>query len=152
MSLDAILGAARVSSAIALEPGTACEIDCRRLLQMSGTHAEIYRWMLHTLSKRLFHDEQQLCLLGSRMGSDARLASFLRRLSRAYHDQGCPANEFHLPMNRRDIGNYLGMTEESASRVFARFQKHGLIRTERKQVSILEPEKLRRLCREGGTL
>jgi CRP/FNR family transcriptional regulator len=43
-------------------------------------------------------------------------------------------------MSRTDLASYLGMTLESLSRVFTRFNKAGLIRATRKHVDLLKPE------------
>ena len=41
-------------------------------------------------------------------------------------------------MSRQDIGNYLGLAIETVSRLFAHFQEQGLLRVNRKQITILE--------------
>jgi len=50
-------------------------------------------------------------------------------------------------MSRSDIGNYLGITEETVSRVFTRFQNEGLLATERRQVQLLDLERLDNIAR-----
>jgi CRP/FNR family transcriptional regulator len=46
----------------------------------------------------------------------------------------------------RDIGNYLGLTIESISRLLARFKKQGWIKVERRQVELLDPLMLKALA------
>ena len=44
--------------------------------------------------------------------------------------------EFHLRMTREEIGSYLGLTLETVSRLFSRFQNDGLIVVQQKQIRI----------------
>jgi CRP/FNR family transcriptional regulator len=78
-----------------------------------------------------------LMQLGKRTAEE-RLASFLLSLSARFRQRGLSATEFNLPMSRQDIGNYLGLAIETVSRLFAHFQEQGLLRVNRKQITILE--------------
>jgi len=65
----------------------------------------------------------QMVLLGQ-LNAAERAASFL--IEMAERATG-PDGGIHLPMNRQDIGDYLGMTLETVSRMFNRFKKEGVI-------------------------
>ena len=41
-------------------------------------------------------------------------------------------------MSREEIGNYLGLTLETVSRLFSRFAREGLIRVSQREVRILD--------------
>ena len=45
-------------------------------------------------------------------------------------------------MSRQDIGNYLGLAIETVSRLFASFQKHGLLSVNRREIVILDMKRL----------
>ena len=45
-------------------------------------------------------------------------------------------------MTRGDIGNYLGLTVETISRLLGRFQKSDMIAVKGKYISIIDEEKL----------
>ncbi len=49
-------------------------------------------------------------------------------------------------MSRADIGNYLGLTVETVSRVFSRFQKQALLEVDKKEIEILDMERLRAMA------
>ena len=49
-------------------------------------------------------------------------------------------------MSRTDIGNYLGLTIETVSRVFSRFNKQGLISVEGKEVALLDSDALKNIA------
>ena len=49
-------------------------------------------------------------------------------------------------MSRADIGNYLGLTVETVSRIFGRFQKQRLLKVDKKEIEILDLEGLQELA------
>ena len=52
------------------------------------------------------------------------------------------ASQFRLPLSRVDLGNYLGLTVETISRVFSRMQKNGILCVDNKEIEILDQEAL----------
>jgi CRP/FNR family transcriptional regulator len=50
-------------------------------------------------------------------------------------------------MSRSDIGNYLGIAEETVCRVFTRFQNEGLLTTDRRQVQLHDLDQLNNIAR-----
>lgn len=78
----------------------------------------------------------------SRMNAEEKLSAFLLNLSQRYAARGFSAREFRLTMTRGDIGNYLGLTIETISRLLGRFQKNGLISVQGKYITILKMEEL----------
>ena len=59
-------------------------------------------------------------------------------LSQRYASLGYSSTEFVLRMSREEIGNYLGLTLETVSRLFSRFARDGLIRINQREVRILD--------------
>jgi CRP/FNR family transcriptional regulator len=49
-------------------------------------------------------------------------------------------------MSRADIGNYLGLTVETVSRVFGRFQKQDILLVDKKEIEVLDIDQLRKLA------
>jgi CRP/FNR family transcriptional regulator len=52
-------------------------------------------------------------------------------------------------MSRVDIGNYLGLTVETVSRVFSRMQKMDILQVDNKEIEILDLEGLRTMANLG---
>ena len=53
------------------------------------------------------------------------------------------ADVISLPMNRRDIADYLGLTLETVSRMFAELKERGVIRLEgARRVHLLDKDQL----------
>jgi len=65
----------------------------------------------------------QMVLLGQ-LNAAERAACFLIEMAERVPE---PDGGIHLVMNRQDIGDYLGMTLETVSRMFNRFKKEGVI-------------------------
>jgi CRP/FNR family transcriptional regulator, nitrogen fixation regulation protein len=77
---------------------------------------------LKLVNRSLEHVENHLLLLG-RQTSLEKTASFLLEMDRRLEQ---PA-QIILPMSRRDIADYLGLTLETVSRTLSAFQQQGIL-------------------------
>ncbi len=143
--LDAITAGKHPCSAIALEATSVCEVPFDRLEELGAEVPSLPRQMLRVMSKAILHDQTLLAYL-SRKSAEERLAGFLLSLSQRFASRGFSAREFNLSMSRIDIGNYLGLAEETVSRLFTRFQEQGLLAVERKHVRLSDLDRLRQLA------
>jgi CRP/FNR family transcriptional regulator len=71
-----------------------------------------------------------------------RFAAFLVNLSARYAARGYSPTSFQLRMSREDIGNYLGLTIESVSRLLSRFKKQGWLQVDKREMMLLDPVRL----------
>jgi len=101
-----------------------------------------YRTLLKLMSRELVRDQGVMLLLGS-MRSAERLATFLLNLSQRFVARGFSPHEFHLRMTREEIGSYLGLSLETVSRLFSRFQSEGLVCVAQKHILIQDIDGLR---------
>ena len=85
-------------------------------------------------------------LLAGDWTADQRMAAFLIGLSRRLAARGFSPHRFQLTMARTDIGNYLRLAPETVSRVLRRFQKDGLLAIDRRDVELLDPQRLEDLA------
>lgn len=74
--------------------------------------------------------------------SEARVARFLAMQSKRYTNLGYSSKNFLLPMTRRDMGSYLGLTLETISRSLSALAAAGIISVNRRDIHILRPELL----------
>jgi CRP/FNR family transcriptional regulator, anaerobic regulatory protein len=132
-------------SAIALEDSEVCEIPYTRLEMLLGEIPSLQAHFHRMMSREIEREHQVMLLLGS-MSADQRVAAFLLNLSRRYEARGFSSSHFVLRMTREDIGNYLGLTIESVSRVFSRFKKNDWIEGSPRDVKILDRGALEELC------
>ena len=141
LGFDAIADNFHPSFAQALETSMVCEIPYKNLDELSNTMPKLKKQVLRLMSHEIKADQQMLTLL-NRKNAEQRVATFIISLSERYHARGLSATEFRLPMTRSDIGNYIGLTVETISRLLNRFHKSGLIKIDGKLISIIDTNKL----------
>jgi CRP/FNR family transcriptional regulator len=69
-------------------------------------------------------------------------ASFFMNLSVRLQQRGQSPNEFELSMTRCQIANYLGITDETVSRIITKFRQQRLIQADKKSIKILNAKRL----------
>lgn len=146
LGLGAMAGNQHMNEARALETTMVCEVPVEVLEAYSEEITSIRQQMLKIMSQEIF-DNQELMLLLGKKNADERVATFLLSLSRRFQRRSYSPLQFNLSMSRSDIGNYLGMAEETVCRVFTRFQDDGLLLTERRQVQLVDIERLKLMSR-----
>jgi CRP/FNR family transcriptional regulator len=122
---------------IALEDSEVCVIPYAYLEE-----PQLQRQLQKAMSREIVREQGVMMLLGS-MKAEERLATFLLNLSQRFVARGYSPSEFHLRMTRDEIGSYLGLSLETVSRLFSRFQHDGLITVQMKHIRILDVAALR---------
>jgi len=145
LGLDAIHNHQHPCSAIALETTSLCEIPFDILEDLSEDIPGLHHQLFRIMSKEIASD-QTLLMLMAQKNAEERLAAFLVNLSSRLKQRSFSETEFYLSMSRKDIGNYLGLTIETISRTFSRFQSEGLLTTQRKYVKILKLHELKNIA------
>ena len=145
LGLDAIHSHMHPCSAIALETTSLCEIPFEILEDLSEKVPTLNHQLFRIMSKEIASD-QTLLMLMAQKNAEERLAAFLVNLSSRLKQRNFSETEFFLSMSRKDIGNYLGLTIETISRTFSRFQNDGLLTTQRKYVNILKLDSLKAIA------
>lgn len=145
LGMDAISSDAHHCDAIALEDSEVCEIPFARLEELFSHIPTLLRHFHRIMSLEITREQNVMLLLGN-MRAEQRFAVFLVNLAARYAARGYSATEFGLRMSREDIGNYLGLTIESISRLLSRFKKQGWLKVDKREVVLLEPARLRALA------
>jgi CRP/FNR family nitrogen fixation transcriptional regulator len=110
---------------------------------VAATDVEVTHNLLSITTKNLEHAENQLMLLG-RKNSLEKVAAFLLEMDRRLSGTGVLA----LPMSRRDIADYLGLTLETVSRELSKLRASGILKfaeTSQRQIMLEDRQKLQRL-------
>ena len=141
LGMDGIANNRYASSAKALETASVCEIPFERLGALSTRLPSLQRHFFQLMSREITEDQQLIALL-SKNSAEQRIAALLLGISERNARRQLSATRFRLPMSRIDIGNYLGLTTETVSRILTRFQKLGLIRVDGREMHILDPTRL----------
>lgn len=138
LGFDAVYPDRHRCNAQILETSSVCVIpyqDIARLsLEFRSLQSQIMRLMSREFSRQLAFAE------GS--GATQRTAKFLMDMHSRLHQSAGSSYEFKLPMSREDISNYLGVTAETLSRLFAKLQRKGLIEVDRRHMRLVDPIRL----------
>lgn len=102
---------------------TTVRLMMRRSLEVVVEHdVKVARNLLSMTTSNLRHAEDHMLLLG-RKTSLERVAAFLIEMDR----RSTAAGVLALPMCRRDIADYLGLTLETVSRALSRLHERGVL-------------------------
>ena len=142
---DGIADLQHSNTAVALETTAVCEIPFERIEELSLSIPSLQRHFMQLMSKEITSDQRLITLL-SKNSAEQRIAALLISISDRLSRQRLSATAFRLPMSRADMGNYLGLTVETVSRVFSRFQGISLIEADKKELKILDLKALRDLA------
>jgi CRP/FNR family transcriptional regulator, anaerobic regulatory protein len=145
LGMDAISGERHQCDAVALEDSEVCEIPFGNLEELFGQVPALLRHFHRIMSQEITREQNVMLLLGN-MRAEQRFAVFLVNLATRYAARGYSSTQFQLRMSREDIGNYLGLTIESISRLLARFRKLGLLQVERREITLLDPARLKAMA------
>lgn len=139
--LNAIGSGLHINTAKALETSSLCELPFDQLevlaKELPNLQGRIYKLLSSEIS-----DDQQLQMLLSKKNVEERLGTFILNLSNRYKQRKLSPNSFSLPMSRRDIGNYLGIAVETISRIFSKLQRENILEVDKKEVRILDQDRL----------
>lgn len=137
IGFDALQNDTHQSHTQALETAMVCELNYETLDQVASKYPKVRRQIMRFMSSEIKHDHEFMMLLSKRSAED-KLLHFIDHLSQRFKERGYSAKEFNLPMTRSEIGNYLGLTVETISRLLTRFQKEGLIKVNGKLITIVD--------------
>ena len=145
MGMDGIGMGQYANSAKTLETAAICEIPFERLEQLSTEIPNMQRHFFQLMSQEITADQQLITLL-SKNNADERIAALLISISARMVRRKLSGTQFRLPMSRTDIGNFLGLTIETVSRVFSRFKKQDLIEVDGKEITLKNIDALREIA------
>jgi CRP/FNR family transcriptional regulator len=137
VGLDGMMDGIHSSTAIAMEDSEVCVVKLDDIDEISRYVPSLQHQVRRLMSKEIARSHQVLVALGS-MRSEQRLAAFLINLSQRLTALGYSSTEFIMRMSREEIGNYLGLTLETVSRLFSRFARDGVIRVSQREIKILD--------------
>lgn len=145
IGFDAIGDQQHPSYAQALETAMVCEIPFNNLDHLLDQVPKLRQQLMRLMSQDI-HGDQQMMLLLNRKTAEEKLAAFITNLAQRFGSRGFSRKEFRLSMTRGEIGNYLGLTVETISRLLGRFHKDELIHVDGKLITITNFEELSRVA------
>lgn len=134
------------AAAIALEPSGVITIPSREFFSLIERRPEITRRLLAGLTLRLMSLNRRLAdMTGSVEHRIGRLLATLAERLGSRDERGV---FIPLALSRQDLADLVGTTVETAIRVMSRWQKEGLVETEKKGFRIPDPAALAALSPE----
>lgn len=119
-----------------------CQFPRGKLEAFIRTYPKMEARLLGMARNELAEAQEQMLLLGRKTAKE-RIASFLLMLSQRAQRRGQPGNPVDIPMNRNDIGDFLGLTTETVSRTLTRLKGSGIITTDAdRRITITDVEAL----------
>ena len=146
LGIDAVATGRHGASAVALETASVCEVPLTELQNHGGCSRGLLFELLGEELNRVHH----MLLMIAKKDAESRVASFLCNLARRFQARGFSARAFNLSMSRQDIGNHLGLTIETVSRVLRHLQQDGLLEVNGRRITIRDLNALSNMA--GDTL
>ncbi|MGE5277709.1 MAG: Crp/Fnr family transcriptional regulator [Acidobacteriota bacterium] len=134
------------AAAVAIEPSGLLSIPEKAFFQLIEKRPAITRRLLAGLTLRLMALNRRLAdMTGSVEYRAARLFETLAARMGQKHEEGL---FIPLPLSRQEIADLVGTTIETAIRVMSRWQKDGIIETDKKGFLIRDPAALSEIAPE----
>jgi len=145
LGLDAYNHQTNTTSVFFLENSIVCEIPYAALNLLCNKIPPLHLELMLHASREISHDHE-LLMTDNQKTAEERLAFFLIEMLSSLNQAGqTSTTQFQLPMQRKDIGNYLGLSQETVSRIFAKFERDGMIVVSGKNVRIVNQYQLEKL-------
>jgi CRP-like cAMP-binding protein len=126
------------NSTRALTAVTAYRLPTTALRRRLSKDAELEFHVICKLCQELRQAQRHAFLLSQR-SAVTKLAMFLQLFEQLQIAKGQPAADIHLPMDRSDISEYIGITLAAVSRAFRSLTTRGIIRVrDRHHVRIVD--------------
>jgi CRP/FNR family transcriptional regulator len=133
-------------SAVAVGPALVWEIARESFAQFVSHRPYVLHAVIAAVAADLTDAHEQMFSLGRRPAEE-KLASFLAEWHERLVRVGKDVEPLPLPMSRRDIADYLGLTVETVCRTLAKLERRGAIEILPGRVRlIVEPDELLRAC------
>lgn len=126
MGFGAIAKGAYGCDAVAMDTAEVWTVRYDELLRACAEHPALIEIVHEAMSSEIMRDRDSMMAM-STLPADARVVAFLHGWADALAARGLRADQFSLRLTRAEIGNYLGLTLETVSRVLSKLVRERLI-------------------------
>ncbi|HVQ02285.1 MAG TPA: helix-turn-helix domain-containing protein [Burkholderiaceae bacterium] len=130
--------------AVALEDSQVCVLLYEEFEALTREVASLHQRFNQLVSRELVGHQGVMLMLGS-MYADERMAAFLLNLAHRLDARGFSPTAVTLRMTREEIASFLGLSIETISRTFSKFQARGLLFVHNRQIRITDPLGMRHI-------
>jgi len=131
-------------SVTALENSVTCNMDLAEVKQLTATNGDFALNIIEKMSK-----VSDMIILESleirQKHLPGRVAYILLHFAEHIYEE----DEFELPMSRKEVAEYIGMTTENVIRVLSEFRKDNIIEIDGKNIKIVSTERLKNISKHG---
>ena len=127
-------------SADAIDSVSACRLSVEAFTRFIEQRPHILLRINEFAARELMRAQEQMLLLGRRTAEE-KVAAFLVGWRERLAHIGDERQTITLPMNRRDIADYLGLTIETVSRILTRFEREKMLTIVAGGVCLLDPDR-----------
>jgi CRP/FNR family transcriptional regulator len=126
LGFSAIAQGAHACDAVAMDTGEVWTVRYDALLGACVAHPELMGIVHEAMSQEIMRDRDSLISLCT-LPADARVVAFLHHWADALAARGMRTDQISLRLTRAEIGNHLGLTLETVSRVLSKLARAQLI-------------------------
>jgi len=127
---------------VALEESQVCVLLYEEFETLARDVPSLQQRFHRLLSRELVAQQQVMLMLGSAY-ADERLAAFVLNIAHRLDARGFSPSAVTWRMTREEIASVLGLSIETVSRTFSKFQARGLLFVRNRQIRITNPLGLR---------
>lgn len=146
LGAEALHGGHQPASVVALEDSTAYVLPVRDLPALRKQDPQLDLVLQLALSRQLVRAAETTAMAAP-VASEVRLARFLLWLSGRMRDIGQSPTRLLLRMCRREIASLICVAHETVSRSFKTLADEGYLRVDRREVQIIDLDRLGELAR-----
>ncbi|MGQ3093943.1 MAG: Crp/Fnr family transcriptional regulator, partial [Roseateles sp.] len=140
LGFGAISRNAYACDAVAMDTAEVWAVRYDELLRACAKHPALLEIVHEAMSSQIMRDRDSVTSICT-LPADARVVAFLHYWGDALAVRGLRADQFSLRLTRAEIGNYLGLTLETVSRVLSKLVRERLIAfNERSRRNICIPD------------
>jgi CRP/FNR family transcriptional regulator len=122
-----------------------CQFSRSAFAKFSQNKPDLLRRINELAVRELGQAHDHIVLLGRR-SAEEKVATFLVSWRNRMAELSGPSHTVPLPMSRQDIADYLGLTIETVSRTFTKFERDGVIEIVHGGIRILDPARAEALA------
>jgi CRP/FNR family transcriptional regulator len=137
MGFDGIHKGKYKTTVKAVSSGSYCVIPFYPLQELAHKHRDIQTRLMKMMSEKIIQFE----ISHSEYNAKQKLVSFVKDVSDLYYSRGFSANQFPFQISQRDLANFLGLAEETLSRVFSKLKKADIMALADHQITIIDRPK-----------
>jgi len=131
-------------SATAIEDTSVCFIDIstfKKFINSNGSFA--YEIIMELCRNELFDYQRNTNI------AQKQIPGLVAEIIMCFSEKIYNNDKFELPLTRSEIGDLVGTTRESVSRVLADLSKENIIKLDSNSMEIMQREQLKKICEKG---